>query len=123
MSQGSNKWMQTLGQQKSNPGSWRNLYASASQAQTGAFIDQSGSQQFSQNTGGDASKQSYTTGTQRSVHLLQPQEQSYQPHERHDSDEIELKDSEDGLTDNSDDCEFNSLEGNARPSGSRIPKT
>ena len=42
-----------------------------------------------------------------------------------DSDEIELKDSEeDGLTDdNSDDCEFNSLEGNTRPCDSRVPKT
>ena len=44
-----------------------------------------------------------------------------------DSDEIELKDSEedgDGLTDdNSDDCEFNSLEGNTMPCDSRVPKT
>ena len=59
-----------------------------------------------------------------------------QPHERLDSDEIELKDSEDGCfneeysdTDNlnipedSDDCEFNSLEGKMRPSQSRIPTT
>ena len=45
----------------------------------------------------------------------------HQPYERNDSDEIELKDSESGDDDNSD-CEFNSLEGNARPTGS-LPKS
>ena len=46
-----------------------------------------------------------------------------QPHERVDSDEIELKDSEDGDEEPSDDCEFDSLEGNARPKESTVPKT
>ena len=46
-----------------------------------------------------------------------------QPHERVDSDEIELRDSEDGDEEPDDDCEFNSLEGNARPKESTVPKT
>lgn len=37
-----------------------------------------------------------------------------------DSDEIELRDS-DFEEENSDDCEFNSLEGNVRPQESRVP--
>ena len=64
----------------------------------------------------------------RSLNLLavsQEQQILNQPHTRHDSDEIELRDSEDGNDEeHSDDCEFNSLEGNARPnSSSRLPKT
>ncbi len=44
-------------------------------------------------------------------------------YERADSDEIELKSSNDGCDEGSDDCEFESLEGKALPDMSRIPKT
>jgi len=62
-------------------------------------------------------------GHQSSINLVQStSSQLRQPHERVDSDEIILHDSEDGF-DDTDDCEFNSLEGNNLPSESRVPMT
>ena len=45
-----------------------------------------------------------------------------QPRERVDSDEIELRDSEDGC-DETDDCEFSSLEGKVMPNEHYLPRT
>ena len=59
-----------------------------------------------------------------SVNLFASQENASsllnQPYARQDSDEIELRDSEE----DDDDCEFGTLEGNNdTTSGSRVPKT
>ena len=63
--------------------------------------------------------------SQHTMQNMKSSEQSalFQPHDRLDSDEIELKDSDIDEEVSEDDCEFNSLEGNTRPQESRLPKT